>query len=80
MVKLAKYIKTLKELEEMFEDSQFLEDLDNLGRDPDDDLQKQLEEIAKIDKFKIVKEIEIEEASLIKQANVTKPLNLEHKG
>lgn len=80
MIKLAEYIKTLKELEEMFESGQFLDDLDKLAVDQPYELNKQIDEFVRVDKFKKVKEIEKEESELIKLADVARPLNLENKG
>lgn len=76
MIKLAEYIM---ELEEMFDSLSFLDDLDKVGRDGVDDLSKQLDSFVIVNKFKKIKQIQAEEAELIRLANVATPINLEHK-
>ncbi|CAI2358899.1 unnamed protein product [Moneuplotes crassus] len=80
MIKLAEYIKTIKELEEIFDQGDFLNDLDALGRDNSDPLNAQIEEMDKIDSFRKIREIEIEEKDLLQETNLFKSYNLEQKG
>ena len=80
MIKLAEYIKTIKELEAIFEQGEFIENLDSIGRNSSEPLNKQLEEMGKLESFRKIKEIEIEESDLIKEANLDKSFHLEHKG
>ena len=80
MIKLAEYIKTLKELDEVFEQGDFLEKLDSLGRNNSGSLNKQIENFEKLNSFRKIKEIEQEESELIKEANLSRSFNLEQKG
>ena len=78
MLRLAEYIRTLKELEGLMDSQEFLDKLDLIGREGAEEIETQLEEM-KMGEFKKIKEIEQQEGEIIRLANVVSTHGLENK-